>query len=116
MSTGHERLAGLQQLRDGWLDGDGAAPDHGAIATARDLLDDIAATGRLPRPGIFPRISDTSIQFEGVLDKEHWKAVCHPDGAIVVEFYNPASDGLTELRASSPEQATQFLIDRIEMM
>lgn len=47
------RIATLRTLRDGWLDGEGAAPSEPALAQAAHLARIVAVLGETPR--IFPQ-------------------------------------------------------------
>lgn len=109
---GRPRLLELLQLEEGWLDGEGDAPDLLALEQARDVLQ-IAQDQGLPEPGIFPRV-DGSVQVQWITRLDVWTAHLVGDGPITVDYLAVEADQAREAEVNTPAEAVVFFAERFE--
>jgi plasmid stability protein len=108
-----ERLEAIKVLKDGWLDGAGAAPDHDAL----DWLASAFArfyTGDAPLPHLYPTATG-GVRAEWSLGShEASLEVCLPDHSAEWHLLNLDTDE-TDIRALSLDEPNdwEWLLDRI---
>lgn len=104
------RLLELLQLEDGWLDGEGTAPDLLALEQARDILQ-LAHERGLPDAAVFPR-EDGSVQLQWITSTDIWTARLPAEPPLEVDFLGVESDASDEREVSTPEEVVDFFVAR----
>ena len=74
------RLLEIQELRAGWLDGEGLAPSYAAVRLARIVLADLLRSDA-PRPRVYPTV-EGGIQAEWTSGNVESSIIFQPDGKI----------------------------------
>jgi hypothetical protein len=81
LSSLDSRLDEIAAVADGWLDGDGTAPDQSVIKRARRVLADLLIDFDVARPRLFPT-PDGGVQAEWALDDRATTLTFEPDGSL----------------------------------
>ncbi|MFV0633992.1 hypothetical protein [Demequina sp.] len=104
------RLLELWTLDDGWLDGDGLAPDVVAIELARDLVASCVSRG-MAIPKLFP-LEDGSIQAQWITATDVWTAVLEGTPLIRADYFEVATDHAVELESTDVDVVADFFVSR----
>ena len=104
-----KRFCELETLEDGWLDGEGLAPNEGALEGSRSALDGLVPLG-LPWPRIFAT-PEGGVQMEWTTSGREMSLVIDPDGSAYAISVDLSSGTVMEFHTESgdTESIVSFL-------
>jgi hypothetical protein len=102
------RLCELEELGQGWLDGDGAPVAPGALRHARETLADLQRL-RVPQPRLYPT-PEGGVQAEWTSGRFEISITFEPDGSLYAVGVDTASGDESELESANAKDLAQFVL------
>lgn len=106
-----DRLAELGRLPQGWLDGEGEAPEPASLRSARAMLMQMVTLGT-QRPRVYPT-PEGGVQAEWTTGSREISLTFEPGGAVTAAAINTASGAEEELEDGDAEQLARFVLRAI---
>jgi hypothetical protein len=102
------RLGELEELQEGWLDGDGLPPAPAALQSARATLAELLGL-EAPRPRVYPT-PEGGVQAEWTAGNHEISLTFQPDGTLYAVAVNSESGEADELPDGDTVRIAQFVL------